>query len=126
MTLKVGIDVGGTFTDFLLMETGRPNRMFKVLSTPEDPSIAVMQGLESLGRERGQDLPGFLATIDLIVHGTTVTTNAVLTGKVARTALFTTRGFRDALEMRRGVREKLYDNKYPPRSLWCRASCACR
>ena len=114
MTLKVGIDVGGTFTDFLLMETGRPNRMFKVLSTPEDPSIAVMQGLESLGRERGQDLPGFLATIDLIVHGTTVTTNAVLTGKVARTALFTTRGFRDALEMRRGVREKLYDNKYPP------------
>lgn len=114
MTLKVGIDVGGTFTDFLLMETGRPNRMFKVLSTPDDPSNAVIEGLESLARERGQDLAGFLATVDLIVHGTTVTTNAVLTGRVARTALFTTAGFRDALEMRRGVRERLYDNKFAP------------
>lgn len=114
MTIKVGIDVGGTFTDFLLMETGGRNRIIKVLSTPEDPSIAVMQGLESLAHERGQRLPEFLATVELIVHGTTVTTNAVLTGNVASTALFTTRGFRDALEMRRGVREKLYDNKYPP------------
>lgn len=118
MTLKVGIDVGGTFTDFLLMETGCPNRMIKVLSTPEDPSNAVIDGLSRLARERGQTLAEFMAAVDLIVHGTTVTTNAVLTGKVARTALFTTEGFRDALEMRRGVRERLYDNKYAaPRPL---------
>lgn len=112
MTLKIGIDVGGTFTDFLLMETGQKNKILKVLSTPDDPSNAVMTGLAQFAADRGVALAEFLRSLDLIVHGTTVTTNAVLTGRVARTALLTTRGFRDALEMRRGIREKLYDNKY--------------
>ena len=110
--LRIGIDVGGTFTDFLVMDQGGGNRIYKVLSTPADPSVAVMSGLTELAQEQGQDLPGFLARVEIIVHGTTVTTNAILTGKTARTGLVTTRGFRDALEMRRGVREKLYDNKY--------------
>jgi N-methylhydantoinase A len=109
--LKIGIDVGGTFTDFLVMED-RANRICKVLSTPDDPSIAVINGLTEIARERGQDIAVFLSLVDIIVHGTTVTTNAVLTHKTARTGLVTTRGFRDALEMRRGIREKLYDNKY--------------
>ena len=52
--------------------------------------------------------------MEIIVHGTTVTTNAVLTGNVARTGLLTTKGFRDALQMRRGIREELYNNKYLP------------
>ncbi len=112
MELRIGIDVGGTFTDFLLMRANGKNRIYKVLSTPDDPSIAVINGLTELAAERNCSLPDFLAQVDIIVHGTTVTTNAVLTGKFARTALLTTRGFRDALEMRRGVREKLYDNKY--------------
>ena len=110
--LRIGIDVGGTFTDFLVMDHDGNNRINKVLSTPADPSVAVMNGLTELAQEQGEDLPGFLAHVDIIVHGTTVTTNAVLTRKTARTGLVTTRGFRDALEMRRGVREKLYDNKY--------------
>src|SRR5262245_53543847 len=112
MTFKIGIDVGGTFTDFLLMEEGRSSRSYKVLSTPDDPSIAVIGGMSELAAERGQTLHDFLQQVDIIVHGTTVTTNAVLTGQTARTALITTFGFRDALEMRRGIREKLYDNKY--------------
>lgn len=112
MALRIGIDVGGTFTDFLLIEPSGKKRIYKVLSTPDDPSVAVIDGLTQLAVERNCSLGDFLAQVDFIVHGTTVTTNAVLTGKFARTALLTTRGFRDALEMRRGVREKLYDNKY--------------
>ncbi len=110
--LRIGIDVGGTFTDFLVMDEAGGNRIYKVLSTPDDPSIAVINGLSELAQEHGRGLSDFLGRVDIIVHGTTVTTNAVLTGKTARTGLITTRGFRDALEMRRGVREKLYDNKY--------------
>jgi len=110
--LRIGIDVGGTFTDFLVMDAAGANRIHKVLSTPDDPSIAVIDGLSELAQEQGQGLADFLGRVAIIVHGTTVTTNAVLTGKTARTGLITTRGFRDALQMRRGIREKLYDNKY--------------
>jgi N-methylhydantoinase A len=114
MGFKIGIDVGGTFTDFLIMnETGQPD-IFKVLSTPEDPSIAVMAGLDQMATKTGADPRTFLGEVDLIVHGTTVTTNAVLTGNVAKTGLLTTEGFRDALQMRRGIREELYNNKYQP------------
>lgn len=112
MTFKIGIDVGGTFTDFLLMEESGEAHIFKILSTPDDPSRAVLAGLEEMASARGMDLTGFLGKVERIVHGTTVTTNAVLTGKTVKTALLTTEGFRDALEMRRGIREKLYDNKY--------------
>jgi N-methylhydantoinase A len=112
MALRIGIDVGGTFTDFLMMDDAGAGRAGKMLSTPDDPSIAVLDGLDELARERAQSLSAFLGDVEMIVHGTTVTTNAVLTGKTARTGLLTTRGFRDALEMRRGVRERLYDNKF--------------
>ena len=114
MAYKVGIDVGGTFTDFLLMdEEGNPG-VFKVLSTPGDPSVAVLQGLEEMAGSLSCTLELFLREVEIIVHGTTVTTNAVITGNTARTALLTTKGFRDALQMRRGVREELYNNRYLP------------
>lgn len=112
MTFKIGIDVGGTFTDFLLMEESGEARIFKVLSTPHDPSEAVLAGLNEMASGHEMSLGEFLGRVERIVHGTTVTTNAVLTGKTVKTALLTTEGFRDALEMRRGVRETLYDNKY--------------
>lgn len=112
MSLKIGIDVGGTFTDFLLTGPDGEGRIFKVLSTPDDPSIAVLNGLSEMAQAEGLDLRGFLQGVGIIVHGTTVTTNAVLTGRTARTGLLTTHGFRDALQMRRGLRERLYDNKY--------------
>lgn len=109
---KVGIDVGGTFTDFLLMDAAGRTTVHKELSTPADPSIATMAGLDELAAKCGLEPRVLLRRIDTIVHGTTVTTNAVLTGRVARTGLLATRGFRDALQMRRGVREVQYDNKY--------------
>ena len=113
-TGKLGIDVGGTFTDFVLARAGEPPRIHKTLSTPEDPSIAVIDGLRQIAAalEPPLALPDFLATIDTIVHGTTVATNATLTSTGAACALLTTEGLRDALEMRRGIREEQYNNRY--------------
>ncbi|RLB35059.1 MAG: hydantoinase/oxoprolinase family protein, partial [Deltaproteobacteria bacterium] len=87
MSFKIGIDVGGTFTDFLLVdEEGNP-KIYKILSTPDDPSVAVMTGLGEMAKEKGISLSSFLNNVVIIVHGTTVTTNAVLTGRVAKTGL---------------------------------------
>lgn len=112
MAYTIGIDVGGTFTDFYLMDGDGSDRIHKVLSTPDDPTEAVMQGLAEVADGEGLGISAFLAGTVRIVHGTTVTTNAVLTGRIAKTGLLATAGFRDALAMRRGIREKLYDNKY--------------
>jgi N-methylhydantoinase A len=114
----IGIDVGGTFTDFVLLDGDGSLVQHKTPSTPHDPSEGVLDGLEELAATVGLERSVLLAQVELIVHGTTVTTNAVLTDGGARTALLTTEGFRDILEMRRGVRSRkhLYDNKYvaPP------------
>ncbi|MCL4762737.1 MAG: hydantoinase/oxoprolinase family protein, partial [Burkholderiales bacterium] len=110
--MRIGIDVGGTFTDFILTRDGAPPLLHKVLSTPDDPSVAVVDGLHELAALCGTPPQAFVAAIGTIVHGTTVATNATLTHTGARSALLTTHGVRDALEMRRGVREKQYDNTY--------------
>ncbi|MCE7868891.1 hydantoinase/oxoprolinase family protein [bacterium CPR1] len=113
MSFRLGIDVGGTFTDFHLQRVGRPPLLHKILTTPSDPSEGVIAGLAEIAArlEPACSLSELLASVELIVHGTTVTTNAVLTGQGARTALLTTHGFRDALEMRRGLREERYNNR---------------
>jgi len=113
-TGKLGIDVGGTFTDFVLARAGEPPRIHKALSTPADPSIAVVEGLEQIAAslEPAMGLREFMASIDTIVHGTTVATNATLTSTGAACGLLTTEGVRDALEMRRGIREEQYNNRY--------------
>jgi N-methylhydantoinase A len=113
MTLKIGIDVGGTFTDFVVAADGAPPRIFKTLSTPADPSIAVVNGLAAIAAamDPPMTLAEFAPAIDTIVHGTTVTTNATLTSRGAKCGLLTTEGVRDALEMRRGIREEQYDNR---------------
>jgi N-methylhydantoinase A len=116
MLFKIGVDVGGTFTDFLLMDEGGNTGVYKVLSTPKDLSIAVMNGFSEMAKNRDMEFSSFLGKVEIIVHGTTVTTNAVLTGNVAKTGLLTTKGFRDALQMRRGIREELYNNRYLPPS----------
>ncbi len=112
MHYKIGIDVGGTFTDFLLTRSDGESRTYKILSTPKDPSIATMEGISEMARDEGMSLKDFLTSVDVIVHGTTVTTNAVLTYRGAKTGLLTTKGVRDALEMRRGIREEQYNNRY--------------
>jgi N-methylhydantoinase A len=112
MEYKIGIDVGGTFTDFLLTSQDGSSAIYKVLSTPEDPSLGLLNGLAEMAEAHGVPLREFIKKVTTIVHGTTVTTNAVLTRKGAKTGLLTTKGLRDALEMRRGIREKQYDNRY--------------
>ncbi|HEC01096.1 MAG TPA: hydantoinase/oxoprolinase family protein [Sphingomonadales bacterium] len=113
MSLKIGIDVGGTFTDFFVDQSGKETRIHKTLSTPSDPSIAVMNGLTDIAESMDppMSLTALAAAVDTIVHGTTVTTNATLTSNGAKTGLITTEGVRDALEMRRGIREEQYNNR---------------
>ncbi len=111
MTYRIGVDVGGTFTDLFLWSEDGEVEGFKVLSTPEDSSLGVMSGLAVIAEARGLAVPDLVDQIDCIVHGTTVTTNAVLTRGGARVGLLTTDGVRDALEMRRGIRERQYDNR---------------
>ncbi len=112
MKYKLGIDVGGTFTDFILVSESGETSIHKTLSTPEDPSMGVLSGIHDLAEIINSDLGEFVRSIETIVHGTTVATNALLTLKGAKTALITTKGFRDALEMRRGIREEQYNNHY--------------
>lgn len=112
MSYRIGIDVGGTFTDFLLAFPDGTSKIYKVLSTPEDPSEGLRNGLKEMARDQNLPLTEFLQKVETIVHGTTVTTNAVLTYNGARTGLLTTKGLRDALEMRRGIREEQYNNHY--------------
>jgi N-methylhydantoinase A len=114
MGIKIGIDVGGTFTDLIVSAPNGEPVIHKILSTPRDPSLAVVGGLRELGQMLAPGVPfeRFLASVDTIVHGTTVTTNATLTNTGAHSAMITTRGVRDALEMRRGIRERQYDNRY--------------
>lgn len=109
---KIGIDVGGTFTDFLLTSEDGNSEIYKVLSTPDDPSIGLMAGLSEMAKAKKRALQEFIKDVSTIVHGTTVTTNAVLTRRGAKTGLLTTKGLRDALEMRRGIREEQYNNRY--------------
>jgi N-methylhydantoinase A len=112
VALKIGIDVGGTFTDFLVVRDDAEPAVFKTLSTPGDPSLGFVEGLRAIAASLGLTLEALGPRIDVIVHGTTVTTNATLTRTGAKTGLITTDGLRDALEMRRGVREERYNNRY--------------
>ncbi len=106
---KIGIDVGGTFTDFVVAgETGQP-RFFKTASTPDDPSIGVMAGLQDAADAYGLSLDKFLGDTDLVIHGSTVATNTLVERKGAQVGLITTDGFRDLLEMREGLKEDRYN-----------------
>jgi len=107
MGYRIGIDVGGTFTDLALYDdTGEALRLSKVLTTPEDPSVAVLDGLDALLREAE------LSARDLseASHATTIATNTVIQRKGPATALLTTQGFRDVLIIGRQKRWELYDN----------------
>jgi len=110
--MRIGIDVGGTFTDFLLTLDNGSFEVYKVLTTPEDPSSGLINGISEMAKAHRKPLGEFITGVSVIVHGTTVTTNAVLTRGGARTGLITTKGLRDALEMRRGIREEQYNNRF--------------
>jgi N-methylhydantoinase A len=105
MSTRVGIDVGGTFTDLVAIEPASGAvRSRKVLTTPEAPARGVLAGLQALAPDAGS-----------IAHGTTIVTNAIVEGRQAPTALVTTRGFRDVLEIARQSRQDLYRLDIVPR-----------
>src|ERR1051326_7071210 len=106
MTWRIGVDIGGTFTDVALVEeaSGRIG-VAKVPTTPADPADGVLRALETAMRRYAVAA----ADVGLLSHATTIVTNAILEEKGARAALVTTRGFRDVLELRRSARADLYD-----------------
>ena len=93
MRYKLGIDVGGTFTDFFLVSNEGEEVMHKTLSTPEDSSIGFITGIKELAEKLMKSDSDFVQSIDTIVHGTTVATNTLLTLQGAKTALVTTSGY---------------------------------
>ena len=119
-TYRLGCDIGGTFTDFVLVNN-KTGQFYtnKCLTTPFDPSDAVEQGI----RELTEIKPGFMDTVEEIIHGTTLVINAIIERKGAKTGLITTKGFRDVLELGREIRYDAYDifSEYPepivPRAL---------
>lgn len=121
MVYRLGIDIGGTFTDATLIdeETGQI-RIDKVPSTPKNPSLGFMEATHRILREN--NVPP--ADVSYVVHGTTVATNAIIEGKVAATGFITTEGFRDMLEIARQIRPVLYDLQFEkPRPLVPRYLC---
>ena len=111
---KIGIDVGGTFTDFVVAAEGGQPRFFKTQSTPDDPSIGVMTGLQEAAAAYGLSLDQLLGDTDLVIHGSTVATNTLVERKGAKVGLITTDGFRDLLEMREGLKEDRYNLRMTP------------
>src|SRR5829696_10048124 len=106
MTWMVGVDVGGTFTDFCAFDdaTGRVV-LHKSPSTPDNPALAILNGLEELLETKG--IPA--EDIGRFAHGTTVATNALIQRQGRKIALIVTRGFRDLIEIGRQIRPKLFD-----------------
>jgi len=114
VTYRLGVDVGGTFTDFALVDDSGQVTEVKTPSTPGDPGEAMRVGLTEMAARLDKDLDVLLAECTLLIHGTTVALNALLQQKGARTGLVCTEGFRDTLEIRLGYRDRRYDFRYPP------------
>ena len=100
---RIGVDIGGTCTDFVL-ESEHERFAYKYPTTPGDLVSGVLRGLEEISASRGRSLASLLGDLSMIVHGTTVATNALLTGNVARTALLVTEGHRDIMVLREAGR----------------------
>jgi N-methylhydantoinase A len=114
MTYRIGIDVGGTFTDLVAVDDFGKATLAKVPSTPEDPSIGVLDGIELLAEMLKTERAALLAETERVVHGTTVATNALLEHRGARVGLLTTEGHRDVIEMREGLKDDRYNLRLPP------------
>lgn len=115
---RITIDVGGTFTDCLVMDGEGALRQFKAYTTPRDPSQGFLDAVTKAAAGYGHaSLGDFLAQVELIIHGTTLATNTLINRNGARTGMITTKGFRDIIEIRRGfknVRTSMYDVFVPP------------
>ena len=110
---RIGVDVGGTFTDMVLRDAAGAVRIFKSPSVPADPSEGVLGVLRLAAQQLDLPLTALLRDCALFVHGSTVATNTILEKKGAKVGLLTTAGFRDSLEIRRGIRENQWDHRAP-------------
>ncbi len=110
---RIAVDIGGTFTDLVLADTRGAVRVFKVPSVTSDPAQGVLDALDRAAAALSLSPCDLLRRCSLFVHGSTVATNTVLEGWGAKVGLLTTVGFRDSLEIRRGMRENPWDHRTP-------------
>ena len=114
---RVAIDVGGTFTDCLVLDESGILQSFKSPTMPQDPSTGLLRALEKAAGAYRQTLAEFLGQVGAIIHGTTLATNALLTGRGVETGMITTKNFRDIIEIRRGIKNvntSMYNFFVPP------------
>ena len=114
---RVCIDVGGTFTDCLVMDETGLLQKFKSSTTPSDPSTGLMNALKKAAKHYKSDIREFLSQIEVLVHGTTLATNILINERGTKAGMITTKGFRDSIEMRRGIKPvdvSLYNLFIPP------------
>ena len=103
--VRIGVDIGGTFTDLQIYDARSGAIVgYKTPTTPEDPSIGLMTGIKEAADRHGFTLPD----VGFLLHGTTIATNAILERKLPKAALVTTAGFEDVLEIGRHVRREVY------------------
>lgn len=116
---RLGIDAGGTFTDFVLADKTGQVRLYKALSTPQDPTQAIRNGLALITEDLGIPAEEIIPNCDLCINGTTVGLNALIQHKGAKTGLICTAGHEDSLEIRLGHKEDgyRYDPEYPPATM---------
>ena len=116
---RLGIDAGGTFTDFILADREGDLRIFKALSTPTRPTEAIRNGLAIIEEETGLSPREIVSNADLCINGTTVGLNALITHTGAKTGLIATKGHEDSIEIRLGHKEDgyRYDPEYPPATM---------
>ncbi|HWW53765.1 MAG TPA: hydantoinase/oxoprolinase N-terminal domain-containing protein, partial [Acidimicrobiales bacterium] len=110
---RVGIDVGGTFTDLICVTADGRVQLDKTPTTPADQSEGVMTGLGQLATSNGLSLHDFCRRLDIVVHGTTTADNIMIEMNGASTGLLVTEGHRDEIEMRRVHKEEIWDPSYP-------------
>jgi N-methylhydantoinase A len=109
MQYKLGVDIGGTFTDFSLVDEKGNILLWKEATTPDNRALAVETGLKSLAQAKKQTLDQFLQSLELIVHGSTIATNTVIQRNGPKTALICTEGFRDVVYFRDGFKPERYN-----------------
>ena len=110
---RIGVDVGGTFTDLVVEQPDGTIDVFKVPSVPSDPSQGVLDAVAAAAAGLGITVPELLGRCGWFVHGSTIATNTVLERKGARIGMLTTAGFRDSVEIRRSIRENPWDHRTP-------------
>ncbi len=110
---RIGVDVGGTFTDLVMVDARGALMIVKTPSVPANPGEGVLDAVRKAAANLAMPVEDYLAQCRLFVHGSTVATNTVLEGKGAKVGLLTTEGFRDSLEIRRGIRENPWDHRKP-------------